>query len=89
MDTQSPGISPFASMGIGDILDKSIGIYRKNFKVLCGITAIAYIPYILFILAYLIFLFFGDNKHEVGIFIIAGLFFLCVPIWIIDRKSVV
>jgi len=83
LDTQSPGISPFASMGIGDILDKSIGIYRKNFKVLCGITAIAYIPYILFILAYLIFLFFGDNKHEVGIFIIAGLFFLCVPIWII------
>lgn len=40
-------ISRFRPMGISDILDETVEIYRSNFVLLIGISAVAYIPFTL------------------------------------------
>jgi hypothetical protein len=70
------------STPVADILDRSISIYRNNFKILCTVNIAGYIPYILFIALYLAFLYFGYDRELLWIFI-AVTCLVILPLWFI------
>ena len=67
---------------VADILDRSISIYRNNFKILCTVNIVGYIPYILFTILYLAFLYFGYDRELLWIFI-AITCLVILPLWFI------
>ncbi len=70
------------STPVADILDRSISIYRNNFKILCTVNIAGYIPYILFIALYLAFLYFGYDRELLWIFIAVTCLGI-LPLWFI------
>ncbi len=72
----------FPPLTVADILDRSISIYRNNFKILCTVNIAGYIPYILFITLYLAFLYLGYDRELLWIFI-AITCLVILPLWFI------
>jgi len=71
------GIMPCFPVTAGDILDRSVSLYRQNLKPLCSISALAHIPYFLFLVIYLIILSYNMGDSSLNILF----FFIFIPLW--------